>query len=280
MCQVTTISKTDRRLVTKVEFSPEVERAFNWLLEEYQGALGPLEDDILGAVESESVDLSTLETIRLELDDRLGEYTADFETVFREGGEQGAQAGRELAARRHALDISFDVVPDRTLAELDDWVDTAAGSTLETITEDATRWLRSAHEEGLSIDELTDQLQSEFFDGHLEDHVARRAARTATISTSNTGSHSAHQDADGVVAERWVTELDGRQRDSHEGADGQVVTVDNTFEVGGVYLAHPGDPSAPVGEIANCRCSVVPVFADELSEEDLEAIEAGDRIRL
>jgi hypothetical protein len=267
-----------RRVLTKVEFSPEVEEAFNWLLEEYRGSLGPVEDDIEAWVAgADEDDLASLDSIRVELEDRVGEYTADFETVFSDGGERGAKAGRELAERRHSLGISYDVVPDRTLDVIDDWVDEAAGSTLETITEDTTRWLRSAHEEGLSIDDIVDELGG-YYDDHLDDAVARRAARTATVSTSNTGSHSAHEDADGVIGERWVANLDGRQRESHGGADGQVVTVDGTFDVGGHSARYPGDPSLPVGELANCRCSVVPVFEDELTEEQLETILDGGTV--
>ena len=266
-----------RRLLTKQEFSPEEERAFAWLLEEYHGRLEPIEDDIRDFLSGASeADLQSLDTIRTEIERRIGGYTSDFEVVFREGGRRGAEAGRELAARQFGLDIAFDHVPARTLSEIDDWVEVAAGSTLETITEDATRWLRGAHEEGLSIDEITEQLMD--LDEHLEETVAHRAARTATNSTARAGHHSAHEDAPGVVAERWVSELRHNTREDHEDAHGQVVAVGQSFEVGGVYMAHPGDPGAPVGQLANCLCRAEPLFEDELTEAQLEAIEAGERI--
>ena len=266
-----------RALLTKQEFSPEEERAFRWFLGEYRDQLGPIEDDIREFLRGASdTDLSSLDAIRTELEGRFGAYTSDFEVVFREGGEQGAAAGRELAARRFGLDIAFDTIPERTLEEIDDWVDVAAGSTLETITEDATRWLRGAHEEGLSIDEITEQLME--LDEHLEETVAHRAARTAVNSTSRAGHHSAHEDAPGVVAERWISELRDNTREDHEEAHGQTVGVDVRFEVGGVYMLHPGDPSAPVGQIANCLCQARPLFEDDLTEAELEAVESGERI--
>ena len=268
---------TGRALLTKQEFSPEEERAFRWLLDEYRGQLGPIENDIRAFLNSATdADLQSLDTIRTELEARFGAYTSDFEVVFREGGERGALAGRQLASRRFGLDIDFDQVPQRTLEEIEDWVETAAGSTLETITEDSTRWIRGAHEEGLSIDEITDELME--LDEHLEETVAHRAARTATNSTARTGHHSAHEDAPGVVAERWVSELRDNTREDHEDAHGQTVAVDIRFEVGGVYMLHPGDPSAPVGQIANCLCQAFPLFEDDLTESELEAIEAGERI--
>jgi len=268
------------RHLHKQDFGPEEERAFNWFLDGYREALGPLEDDIEAWVDSASTDdLASLDPIRAELESRIGDYTSDFNIVFSEGGRRGAEAGRTLAARRHQLDVAFDIVPDRTLNTIDDWAEEAAGSTLETITEDSTRWLRGAHKEGLDIDEITERLNGDLFDGRLEDYVARRAARTGTIATSNTGSHSAYQDAESVIAEEWLATSDDRTRDSHAAANGQIVLIDSTFEVGGVYMDHPGDPSAPVGEIANCRCAIVPVFADDLTEDELETIQSGRRIR-
>lgn len=267
-----------RRLLTKQEFGPEEERAYQWLLDEYRDTVDPIADDLETAIRSGEIDLDTLESIRIEVSDRVGNYTNDFEVLFRAGGEQGIAAGRALAARQHRLDISFDVIPDRTLDVLDQWVDEAAGSTLETITEDATRWLRGTHEEGLSIPDIADRLQSDFFDEHVEDFVAERAARTATISTSNAGHHSAYEDADMVIGEQWLTSIDGRERESHAEANNQVVAVGTPFEVGNEYAAHPGDPSLSVGEIANCRCAVAPVFSDELTDDQIEAIEAGERI--
>lgn len=269
-----------RRVLAKQDFSPEVERAYQWLLDQYRNQLDPIEADIEEYLaEASGDDLETLASIRSELESRFGAYTADFQEVFREGAERGAEAGRAVAARRLSLDIAFDQVPEETLSVLDDWSEVAADSTLETITEDSTRWLRGAHEEGLSIDDIRDQVQ-ELYDDRLEDHVARRAARTATVSSSNTGNHSAHVSADGVIAERWLATGDDRTRDSHLAADGQVVAVDGSFEVGGVYAEYPGDPSLPVGELANCRCTVVGVFADDLTEDQIESIEAGERIWL
>jgi len=271
---------TKRRVFSKRDFSPEEERAFQFFLDEYRDRLGPVENDIEawlnGATDG---DLSSLQSIRSELEQRVGAYTADFDVLFREGGERGIEAGRQVAARRHNLDIAFDVVPQRTIDIVDEWAGVAAESTLETITEDSARWLRGAHEEGLGIDDIADQLNDELFDGRLEDYVAERAARTGTVATSNAGEHSAIEDSS-AVAEQWITSLDDRERADHGEADGQVVAVDNTFEVGGEFLQHPGDPTASVGQIVNCRCSLAALFEDDLTADQLAAIEAGERIYL
>ena len=271
---------TRKRVCCKQDFSPEEEQAFRFMLDEYQDALQPLESDIEGWLAgADPDDLRSLERLREEINLLAGGHREEFEVVFREGGTRGAEAGRELARRQFGLEIATDI-PSRALDEIDDWVETAAGSTLETITEDSARWLRGAHEEGLSIDDIAGQLNDELFEGRLEDYVAERAARTGTISTSNQGAHSAYEDADSVIAEEWLTAIDGRERDSHAEADGQVVALDTAFEVGDVYGQHPGDPSLPIGEIVNCRCSVVGIFEDDLTDDQLAEIEDGGRVWL
>jgi len=279
MCEVCGRQLTKARVLTKNDFSPEEERVFQTFLDDYVDALQPVEEEIEDFVANASEsDLESLESIRAEIQSRTGNYTNDFQAVFRNNGEEGVMAGRALASRQSSLDVAFDVVPERTLEVIDDWVQTAAGSTLETITEDSARWLRGAQRDGLSIPDIADQLNDELFDGRLEGYVAERAARTGTIATSNAGSHSAHEDADSVVGEQWITSVDGRERDSHADAHQQVVAVGTPFDVGGVFLQHPGDPLGPVGEIANCRCTVVAVFEEDLTEDQLEAIQNGERI--
>jgi hypothetical protein len=55
----------------------------------------------------------------------------------------------------------------------------------------------------------------------------------------------------------WVSQGDSRVRDTHIQADGQEVSVNDSFIVGGASLMYPGDPSGPAREVVNCRCSSV-----------------------
>lgn len=281
MCQTGSTPIVDarkRRLLSKVEFSPEEERAYRWLLSNYRDALTPVEQSISEWLSSvDETRLSSLSGIEASIHDRIGVFASDFEVVFSEGGQRGAAAGRAMAARQFGLDVDFDVVPERTLDEIDDWVSVASESTMETISQDSAQWLRGAHEEGLDMDSITDRMNDELFEGWLEDHVAERAARTATIGTSNAGTHSAIEDSS-AIAEEWLTSLDGRERETHADANGQIVPVGRTFLVGGEELAHPGDPSGPLEETIQCRCTVMPRWPDDLDEDERAAIEAGQRL--
>jgi hypothetical protein len=257
---------------------PEVERAVRDFIDNWEGTVDPVADDLVEAVRSETIDLGTTQSIRADIKQRLGNFTQDFEVLFREHTENAVQAGRAVAGRRFSLDVSFDRVPRRTLRQLDDWPATLSETVSDTLADDVSSYLRGAHEEGLSVDKIADQFQDEFVDGRIKNWKAEQLARDTTIPPSNAGSHSAFQDADSVVGEEWLATGDSRTRDTHLEADGQVTAVDTPFLVGGHTARYPGDPRLPIEESTQCRCTTVPVFADELSDGQLATIRAGGRV--
>lgn len=89
-----------------------------------------------------------------------------------------------------------------------------------------------------------------------------RAARTAVTQTQNAGRMAGYQAAADMgipVQKRWVCVKDFRTRWDHGMADGQVVSYDEAFTVGGYKMMYPGDEShgAPGHELYNCRCRTV-----------------------
>lgn len=134
--------------------------------------------------------------------------------------------------------------------------------------------LAQAQAEGWSIFEMTehlDQLFDQWIKGDLtpEDFawLTDRApfwrreliARTETTRLQNTGSFQLFKSWD-VPRKEWNAAIDRRTRDTHLGANGQIVGIDEPFRVGGFDMMHPGDMSlgAPLREIADCRCAVLP----------------------
>jgi hypothetical protein len=70
---------------------------------------------------------------------------------------------------------------------------------------------------------------------------------------------------------QWITITDDRAREDHIEMDGVIINVGEMFELpDGSRLRFPGDPSGPIEQIANCRCSVIP--ADP--KEPIEATKA------
>ena len=61
----------------------------------------------------------------------------------------------------------------------------------------------------------------------------------------------------------WIATLDSKTRASHFASDGARVPINANFTVGAAELAYPGDPTGPPEEVANCRCRLGILTADE-----------------
>lgn len=126
---------------------------------------------------------------------------------------------------------------------------------------DHTTWDRLTRSlaDGVRTGESTDQLARRVRDTFQEATQARSVtiARTEVLGASNAGAIAGYEQA-GVGFKGWLATQDDRTRDTHDAADGQVVGLNASFDVGGVSLAYPGDPSGPPEEVINCRCTTVP----------------------
>jgi hypothetical protein len=60
--------------------------------------------------------------------------------------------------------------------------------------------------------------------------------------------------ARGGSFKRWIAMDDNAVRETHAVADGQIVRIGGTFDVGGYDLRFPGDPVGPPSIWINCRC--------------------------
>ena len=91
----------------------------------------------------------------------------------------------------------------------------------------------------------------------LSKERARDCARNETNKAVNT------LDFDEMVSrgyrkKQWQTTIDGKERPSHNKADGQIVDINEPFNINGFKMDFPMDDSydAPLTEILGCRCSV------------------------
>jgi len=96
---------------------------------------------------------------------------------------------------------------------------------------------------------------------------AELIARTETLAVTEEASHTVYESS-GVAYQRWLTTLDGKERISHFEAHGQIVEIDQPFELddeqeGPIELLFPGDPAGPISAIANCRCSTIPIVTED-----------------
>lgn len=84
---------------------------------------------------------------------------------------------------------------------------------------------------------------------------ARTIGRTEANAASNAGTLASAESLGIDFAREWIAASDERTRESHRMADGQTRRQNESFDVGGYSLMHPGDPTGPAGEVINCRCS-------------------------
>lgn len=88
--------------------------------------------------------------------------------------------------------------------------------------------------------------------------IARTEATTASNKAKELGAESYFKElGQSTWYKMWITRVDGKERPDHLHVDGEIVSKDEKFEVGGFAMELPGDPSAPAKERVRCRCTTV-----------------------
>jgi len=122
--------------------------------------------------------------------------------------------------------------------------------------------VRRAMEEGKPVAAADIRRMTGRYSDRLLELRGQAIARTETLNAFNGGRQESLQQAvdEGLIRPDniqrvWVDASDGRVRDQHAAADGQVVGMDEPFIVGGERLMYPGDPrTASAGNVIQCRC--------------------------
>ncbi len=127
---------------------------------------------------------------------------------------------------------------------------------------------------GEGINQLRNRLRASV---DMSTSHAEALARTEVIAASNLGSLAtvAAMGNDMPPFKQWLATNDARTRPTHRHADGNVVRIDQPFEVGGSFLKVPGDPAGPAAEVVNCRCTVLYLDSPEPIDPDLPGRGSG-----
>jgi len=171
-----------------------------------------------------------------------------------------------------AFGVSFDL----EAPFVQDFIQARANQLAGQVTSSTYAAIQSALADGVangaSIDDLATAVQDVF--DVASTSRARTIARTEVISASNGSATLAASQlpSDVCAGMEWISTRDERTRDDHADADGQVVPVGQSFDVGGEMLAYPGDPAGDGGNVINCRCTTA-----LLTPKDFEA--SGGRSR-
>jgi len=203
---------------------------------------------------------------------------------LRDGATDGVNAGARMAQRRFNLGVDFDQAPESAIRSVEAVVGSFEDDALNTVARSIEGDLKGWLEEGLSVDEMRDRILTESYQTVLDNRHTETHVRTIVQGAAERGNHEMMRQAPGVVGERWHATNDGRARESHLDAEGQIAPVEGTFLLvsseGRAELLHPGDPNGPIHEIANCRCFATPVFADDLTDDEVAQLRAGRRLNV
>ncbi|MFZ4774623.1 MAG: phage portal protein [Terrimicrobiaceae bacterium] len=114
--------------------------------------------------------------------------------------------------------------------------------------------------QGDSINDIAASVRERF--NGISRERSLRIAQTETSAAYGFSRDEAMKGA-GVQYKQWLTSGNENVRDSHRAAERQTVGINEPFDVGGVGLMYPGDPSGPPEEIINCHCVQIAVLNPE-----------------
>lgn len=116
--------------------------------------------------------------------------------------------------------------------------------------------LKSSELDNATVDELARKI-SDTLDAYGP-FRSQRIARTETAKVENWGNLEGFKASEFVGKKGWGCSFVPDSRISHQNADGQIVGVNEDFDVGGKAMGFPGDPRGGVENDVNCLCFMFP----------------------
>ena len=99
-----------------------------------------------------------------------------------------------------------------------------------------------------------------------DDNTVDRLSIWLATAILNAATMEAAGDDEEFVVMEWVTMHDEDVRAAHVDTEGQQRPPGEAFDVAGVEMRYPGDPTAPIELWINCRCSLAPLMADQVDQ--------------
>lgn len=101
--------------------------------------------------------------------------------------------------------------------------------------------------------------------------IARTEGHRIQNEAALDGQHEAKKKGANVL-KQWDATLDGRTRDDHRVADGQIREIDEPFDVGGEKMQAPG-VGGSARNVCNCRCCLLQRARWALDDDELKTLE-------
>lgn len=209
------------------------------------------QDSIIGRLKAPKRDL----TAAADEPFNMAEWVKRFRTEGRPLLAEMLLAFGEAALEDLGLTMAFDVYEPAVVRFLEQRAQRFAVEVNQTTWDSLKASLAEGIEAGDSMDTMAERVEAVMAERIRSS--AETIARTEVNGAASGGSVLAWEQSGVVDKKEWVAALDARTRDDHVDAHGQVVGLDESFDVGGESLAYPGDGAGSPGNIINCRCVMV-----------------------
>lgn len=187
-----------------------------------------------------------------------GELVPVIEQMYR-----GSSVAWTMALQQSDSGWAAAPIPPVSQAQVEEYL-AGARNRLVGVSDDL--WVNARQQllEGIDAGESIPELAARVADAAaLTEGRAHVVSRTETVSAFNAGSIDTARLLGVDMVKVWEATGDARTRPDHAEAQGQERPIDEPFDVGGVALDVPGDPSGPPEAVINCRCTVVWEIPDE-----------------
>lgn len=194
------------------------------------------------------------------VDDYLAETEETDKAEIRRAFAKIVKARGKEALADLGLTVGLSTRNARVARWLEENSDRALSQTTATTRKRLNARMADTLREGGGLNELVETID-EVFRGRRDNALI--IARTETGGAYGFATREAWAQSKRVAGRIWRTADDELVRDEHQAVDGQFAAIDEPFIVAGVPMLYVGDPTAPVGLTANCRCFEEPVLLDE-----------------
>jgi SPP1 gp7 family putative phage head morphogenesis protein len=181
-------------------------------------------------------------------------------------GVKAGNLGGQAAIKKLGIKVSFNLKSKALLNELKKRGEMIAGNISQRTLNDFRKILYTSYmEKGISPYEVKQKIEFLFEETYRNRAMA--IARTETGIASSIVQHESYE-KNGIEKKEWLATMDDKTRESHAEANGQIVPIDEPFQVGDAELMHPLDPAGPPEEVCNCRCDELPVIGEPVKVEE------------
>lgn len=206
---------------------------------------------------------------------RRTNITADLQALFYSRMSESIPRIAESYIKSIDDELTLQTMTNRTSAWAESW-STELAEIMNVNTEDKlSAILSNGLKEGKSVATVAQEL---FDEGALESATrARTTAITEMLRANSVSAQEAYVQSPAVSQKKWRHSGSRKTvaRENHIDMDGQIVDVDEPFELLGAdgktyYPMYPRDNSLPPGESVNCHCIHQPIVSKDILGLSLE----------